>query len=217
MGLSASQARFLMLTAQKSDTEFQVQQISHKRMLLANNSEVIQQKYTEKTNNQILSYRPYASSQYVPLTYEAFTSDASLSSYKLIDVNNKIVVADASEIKDPSKKDNYVIDENLLKREYFEDALKDRMYFIGALDENNKMVQKSIAGISNIAEVYDDSDDAAAKTEYDNEMTKIQNQDKKLELEIDRLETKHKAIETEIESVQSVIDKNVENGFATFG
>ena len=38
MGLSASQARFLQLTARKSNTEFQGQQINQQRLALANES-----------------------------------------------------------------------------------------------------------------------------------------------------------------------------------
>ena len=35
MGMSASQARFLILTAQKSNNEYQAQRITHERLMLA--------------------------------------------------------------------------------------------------------------------------------------------------------------------------------------
>ena len=47
MGMIASQGRFLMLTAKKSDVEFQGQQVNQARMVLANSSAAI--------NNSILS------------------------------------------------------------------------------------------------------------------------------------------------------------------
>jgi len=47
MGMVASQGRFLMLTAKKTDVEFQGQQINQARMVLANKSAAV--------NNTILS------------------------------------------------------------------------------------------------------------------------------------------------------------------
>jgi len=44
----------------------------------------------------------------------------------------------------------------------------------------------------------------------------IQAQDKKLELRLKQLDTEQNAISTEIESLNSLIDKNVENSFKVF-
>ena len=49
MGMSASQGRFLMLTAQKSNNEFQAQSITFQRMMLAENVDG----WTEEYNDTI--------------------------------------------------------------------------------------------------------------------------------------------------------------------
>ena len=52
MGLSASQGRMLLLTARKSDLEYRAQQISQKRLVLAQQLEEIAVEYEEATSNR---------------------------------------------------------------------------------------------------------------------------------------------------------------------
>ena len=54
MGLAASQARFLGLTARKSNVEYQVQQINQQRVALSNEVMGLYQKYNslDKTKSQ---------------------------------------------------------------------------------------------------------------------------------------------------------------------
>lgn len=60
MGMSASQARYLQLTARKSDLEFQAQQICQKRLSLAEYTEQIATKYSNQINDRHLYYNaPY--------------------------------------------------------------------------------------------------------------------------------------------------------------
>ena len=49
MGLSASQARFLQLTARQSNVEYQAQQISFERLQLANQMSQVSSEYQDKT------------------------------------------------------------------------------------------------------------------------------------------------------------------------
>lgn len=60
MGMSASQARYLQLTARKSDLEFQAQQICQKRLSLAERTEQIATKYSNQINDRHLYFNaPY--------------------------------------------------------------------------------------------------------------------------------------------------------------
>ncbi len=60
MGMSASQARYLQLTARRSNLEFEAQQICHKRLTLAEQTERIATEYTAKINDRHLYYdAPY--------------------------------------------------------------------------------------------------------------------------------------------------------------
>ena len=56
MGLAASQARYLALTARKSDLEFQSQTINTRRIQLAYRTAEIAQAYTEGMNNKKIKY-----------------------------------------------------------------------------------------------------------------------------------------------------------------
>ena len=56
MGMSASQGRFLLLTAQKSNNEYQAQCITFERSMLASNVERWTAEYNEATQNEILLY-----------------------------------------------------------------------------------------------------------------------------------------------------------------
>jgi len=60
MGMSASQARYLQLTARKSDLEFQAQQICQKRLSLAERTQQIATKYSNQINDRHLYFNaPY--------------------------------------------------------------------------------------------------------------------------------------------------------------
>lgn len=60
MGMSASQARYLQLTARQNDVEFQAQQICQARLSLAERTELIAKRYTEKINDRHLYFNaPY--------------------------------------------------------------------------------------------------------------------------------------------------------------
>ena len=59
MGLSASQGRLLLLTAKQSDLEFRAQQISQKRLVLAQQLEQISKDYEDATSNRVMSISMY--------------------------------------------------------------------------------------------------------------------------------------------------------------
>lgn len=60
MGMSASQARYLELTARRSNLEFEAQQICHKRLTLAEQTERIAKNYNARISDRHLYYdAPY--------------------------------------------------------------------------------------------------------------------------------------------------------------
>ena len=56
MGLSASQARFLQLTARRGDIEYEAQRINFERLQLASNLSDASNKYEEATTNRQLTF-----------------------------------------------------------------------------------------------------------------------------------------------------------------
>ena len=56
MGLAASQARLLLLTARKSDLEYRAQRITNTEMILAMQTETVARKYSEAISNTCIFY-----------------------------------------------------------------------------------------------------------------------------------------------------------------
>ena len=100
----------------------------------------------------------------------------------------------------------------------FENALRDgtlRLEYYSTTDKG--FVSTTISEDNCIQEVADERAIAAAESKYNQDMTDLENKDKKLDLELKKLDTEHSALQTEYDSVKNVVDKNVEASFKTFG
>lgn len=67
-----------------------------------------------------------------------------------------------------------------------------------------------------IAEREDTSSMAIAEQVYQNNMSKLQSQDKQFDLQLNKLESEHNALQTEYDAVNKVIKNNVEKSFNVF-
>ena len=72
MGLAASQARLLTLTSRLSSIELRQQAIANSKILLANDSEEVSNKYTKALNNQTLKMSDGTNE--IPMTYDNLKS-----------------------------------------------------------------------------------------------------------------------------------------------
>lgn len=111
MGLSASQARYLQLTARKSDKEYQAQQINQQRMEIADRLSDASLAYSEGINNRRLMFSTPVGNgtevNKVALDYKTITAAyPSGLGYKLVDKNGTEIrpttedaVAQAAELK----------------------------------------------------------------------------------------------------------------------
>ena len=73
MGLSASQARFLQLTARKSNVEYEAQQINFQRLQLSNQLDQATTLYQNQTTNRKLTFSFMgAEKQTVDITYNNY-------------------------------------------------------------------------------------------------------------------------------------------------
>lgn len=108
MGLSASQARYLQLTARKSDKEYQAQQINQQRNEIAQRLSDASLAYSEGINNRRLMYSTPVGNgtevNKVALDYKSITSGLG---YTLVDKNGREVrpttedaVAQAAQLKE---------------------------------------------------------------------------------------------------------------------
>ena len=96
MGLAASQARLLSITARKADCEFQSMTLSHEKIALARNMERLSDEYQNALKQTKLVYDYYGSgTSQMDLTYGLLMSPSSYNDYspKLItNAQNKVVL-----------------------------------------------------------------------------------------------------------------------------
>ena len=213
MGLCASQARLLMLTARKNDLEYQAQQISQARMVLAQNQEAVAQKYSDALSNRKLQIRTDDGT--VNLTPKSLMEAGY--GFKFNGQEYTSYAEAESALKDLfGSSFNEVGGDNNVFQRYLMEGRITLLEPKDSEDDQVEFVETSVSGTNDIYEVYYTEDDAAAKAEYDASMSALQNKDKQMELDADRIETEHNAIQTEIESVEGVIKKNIESSFKIF-
>ena len=242
MGMSASQARFLILTAQKNNNEYQAQRITHERLMLAQETENWTIEYNDKMNNTTLLFNAKTAADTDLYNYNRrLTYDDIVRSEldenpglggRLVTTSGKIVVPKLPEFdenglsSDGLTEKDYFVDPEIERTDMLQNALTEGIYFIELLkysndtgEEGSSWEKVNYANTSEtmISEVLDKTDDAAAEAEYEERQSLFQNKDKMLELRLKQLESEHKALETEMESVQKVIQNNVETSFKTFG
>ncbi len=242
MGMSASQARFLILTAQKSNNEYQAQRITHERLMLAQETENWTIEYNDKMNNKTLLFNANTASDSDLYNYNRkLTYDDIIRSEqdenpglggRLVTTSGKVVVPKLPQFdenglsSDGLKESDYFVDPEIGRTDMLQNALTNGVYFIelykytddtGEEGASWQKVDYSNTTETKISEVLDKTDDAAAQAEYDKMQSLFQNKDKSLEMRLKQLESEHTALETEIESVQKVIQNNVETSFKTFG
>ncbi|MBQ2983597.1 MAG: hypothetical protein IJD57_02245 [Candidatus Gastranaerophilales bacterium] len=244
MGLSASQARFLQLTARRSNVEYQAQQINQERLMLSEKLSQASNKYNDLTNNRTLTfnYNDGTGVQEVGLSYTNYKNYmnqqmegivSTQQQYFLVSsTGNKIVVANEEDMQaminsestsdSPLTADDFMIAPDLDDVDNFQRAIREGVYFFatkGKDDEGNMKFNTQdwgTLGGGAINDKLDKADDKAAEAEFNAFQTKIQNSDKKLELKLTQLETERDAIQTEIESISKVVDDNIESSFKVF-
>ena len=242
MGLSASQARFLQLTARRSNIEYQAQQINFERLQWSDKLEAASTKYNDATSNRILTFAFNNGSkiQNVDVTYNNYKnymnqqmdglSSAQQKLYLVSSTGNKMVVGNEEDMETMISQsngkftaDDFMIAPDLDNVEVFQEAIKNGTYYFATLEESaetgedvfNTQSWETIGGAA-ISEVLNTADDAQAEAEYEQIQTKIQNIDKKLEMQLNQLETERSAIQTEIDSISKVIDDNIDKSFKIF-
>jgi len=202
MGMSASQARLLTITARQNDVELKSQQISNIKMRLASESEQVSQDYVAALSKSKIQYNGYDASGNAVNTKLSASNLASLG-YRLEDPNGNDVtstVSSSANICDLVQSGQFMLSKSAVDKDTNQTVWND--------------VQ--ISSDVNLAIASDDSDVNKAEAEYNNKTLQINNKEKKLEMELKSLDTEHNALKTEYDSVKSLISKNIEKGFNLF-
>lgn len=246
MGLAASQARFLQLTARKSNIEYQGQQLNQARTALADQS--------AQLFNKMLDIKPAVApssseSAYTKPTY-TFSDATNPSIDKTIKdwspatdsngtvmpdyYNFTITYQDQNGVQQTNKYTNIYVkfDENGSMDEVRipNDSYKGYDPTTGTYADSTTYKNDESGTALKYGSEYDSKayDSAMNQYEYDKaqynkELVEInaktqdlQQQDKALELQLRQVDTQQRAVQTELESVQKVLDKNIELTFKTF-
>lgn len=98
MGLSASQARLLTITARKSDCEFESMRLSHQKIALSRDMEKVSAEYDNAMAQTKLVYDYYGTgSEQTPLTYNLMMTPSQLNNFTpmpVTDSSGRIVLDD---------------------------------------------------------------------------------------------------------------------------
>ena len=229
MGMSASQARYLQLTARRSDIEYQMQQINQAQMALMDSMDAIAAEYNAAISNRNFFFvSPFDPSNGDNTTnvldyYDIVRSlkEGGLGQ-QIVDAYGNIVVPKFPEnLEDGYKSGDYHVDENIGDSEYFEQCLRNGTYFIAELKETEtgekRWLQTDYSTNVYVQDCLDKSDDAAAERIYEQKMAQAHRKDRMLTTSKQKLDTEWNAINTEIESVQKVIEKHTDSFKDTFG
>lgn len=98
MGMSASQVRYLGLTARRNNNEFEAQQVCEQKTMLAMQMDMVATDYTKKTSNRELLFvqmdASANSSKKVQLTYDIITNTNPFSglNMRVVDADGKVIV-----------------------------------------------------------------------------------------------------------------------------
>lgn len=225
MGLSASQARYLQLTARKSNIEFEAQQTTQAKMMLANEVENEAKLWNEQMNTKHLYYAKDGiagdTSNLPRLTYQNVTAqpaDGGLG-MRVVDASGKIVVAALpNPLPEGKTESDYIIDPKCTQADYFEEQLMNCNWKMqeANLFASGQWTDVSVDGSAYIYQGIDEEEMTAGLAAYEAKVERLQNQDKQFDMRLDQLKNEQKAIETEMDSVKKVIDKNIEETFKTF-
>lgn len=229
MGLAASQARLLTLTARQSDNEYRGQIINNRRLILSNKMQAVANAFADGMSNQQIK---------VALTYDKYVAMSSLTSselYSFLSANNFVLVDANGQPIDTTTTTNTDGTTNTAYSDNSGNTISssevERLLRAGTLEISNGQIITAADGSTSYSlafdwrsdegatftDNYNTTDDAAVAAQYEADSAAVQSQDKRLEMELKQLDTEHKAIETEVDAVKKVIEKNVQSSFKTFG
>lgn len=207
MGMAASQARLLSITARMTDVEYKSQQISNTKIRLADESEQVAEAYTKALNKQKLTYTNWTKEgkmETIALN-PTNVSQAGMTIYSRS--TGKALTADeVKAMKDVSSSD------------FYEMIQSGQFYLVSNTETNDKGEPKemSVDGTNHLSIASDTTELAKAEAEYNAKTAKINNKEKLLDNDLKALDTEHNALKTEYDSVKSLIGDNVSKSFNLF-
>ncbi len=237
MGLAASQARLLNLTARMHDIEYKAQNLEAQKLQMANESDKVYSEYEEALNATKIQSKKVL--QDGSITFEDATGESLAKqgySFEVAYGNNKGKVynslnAAVAELKlDGTFTDTNEALTNFINSGFIvlvkvqdKDGKQVTTYTNGDTVEDLKKAEGTcgtyelnIATDTNLQEVSDEIDLKKAEAKYEADMRKINQKDKKFDTDLAALEAERNAIKTEIDTLKTVAKDNVDRTYKLF-
>lgn len=243
MGLSASQARLLNLTARMHDIEYKAQNLEAQKLQMANESQQVYSEYETALNKTKIQQKD------INQDGSIFFKDITATNLKDAGYSFEIAVGNSKGkvYKDMSKAIEELQNQNNITNDgTFTGTGEQVTNFINegyivlvkVADKDNKRVQDfteganiealqgaeatsgtyevNVATDTGLQEVTDEVDLKKAEAKYESDMRKINNKDAKFDTDLAALESERNAIKTEMETLKSVAKDNVDRTYKLF-
>ncbi len=218
MGLSASQARLLNLTARMHDIEYKAQNLEAQKLQMANESTQVYQEYENALNKQKVQlkhigadgsaeYRDASLEDIINAGYEVIvqSTDGTWTTCKTTTEITAATQIQADAMGKTETLRNMVEAGFIVFRKPGRDA-----------DGNQTFTEVNIATDTSLQEVSDETELKKAEAKYEADMRKIDAKDKKFDTDLAALEQERNAIKTEIDTLKTVAKDNVDRTFKLF-
>lgn len=231
MGLSASQARFLQLTARRSNVEYQSQQINFQRLELATKMTDASNEYQNATSNRkmVFSFNDGSGAQKVDVSYNNYknfmnqqmdgisTSQAKI--YLMSSSGNKIAVAneedrqkmiqDSQDSDKPLTSDDFIIIDGLEDPATFQDSIQKGYLYFATLQKSTDANGEESFDFK--TDLWENIGGAAISEQYDTSddaaaEAKYNATTEKIQLMDKKLELQLSKLETERNAIQTELD-----------
>ena len=219
MGLAASQARLLNLTARMHDIEYKAQNLEAQKLQMANESAHVYQEYEDALNKQKVQFKQIGADG--SATYnDTNITDLFAAGYTFYvinkDTNKWVEVTDAAAFTTATGVSADAQNKPETLRNMVEAGFITFVKKTYDIDGNEQKAQVNIATDTSLQEVSDETDLKKAEAKYEADMRKINAKDKKFDTDLAAMEQERNAIKTEIDTLKTVAKENVDRTFKLF-
>src|SRR5574344_970319 len=214
MGLSASQARLLNLTARMHDIEYKAQNLEAQKLQMSNESTHVYQEYEDAMNKQQLQLKHIGADG--SASYKAATlADMQTAGYtfKVQTTTGWTDCATADAVKTAL---NGTSTDYTSSTQTISNLVEAGLIIFVKKDSSGTDVETNVATDTNLQQVSDESDLKKAEAKYEADMRKIDAKDKKFDTDLTAMETERNAIKTEMETLKTVAKDSVDRTFKLF-
>ena len=236
MGLAASQARLLNLTARMHDIEYKAQNLEAQKLQMANESDQVYSEYEEALNATKIQFKNLqndgtiifqdatgASLQEAGYSFEVAYGENKGQVFETLEDAVNALNLDGNFVDNPEALTSFinsgfivlvkVLDKDGQKATFNDgDTIKE----IQENEDTSGTYEINVATDTALQEVSDETNLKKAEAKYEADMRKINQKDKKFDTDLAALEAERNAIKTEIDTLKTIAKDNVDRTYKLF-